>query len=825
MLKTYFKIAWRNVTRNKVYSFINILGLVLGICSCLVIYLIVHFELSFDNFHRGKEDIYRVVSDTRTSQGQEHAGGIPDPAPIAIRNELAGLEDLAIFHNYYASVAIKQDGLPGRRFAMPNERETVSDIVIAEPAYFTIFRYKWLAGDPGTALKEPFKVVLTESKAYTYFGKRPLQEILHKTIVYNDSLTLSVSGIVKDFPVNTDFNFRDFISFATVNSSFLKNEFNFGDWNSGNKATQVFVRLPEGTTAARINARLTELVKRHLPAGENQVGSQRTQYRLQQLSDLHFNGDYEDAYSRKAHLPTLYGLMGIALFILVIAVVNFINLSTAQSVKRAKEIAIRKVCGSKRISLILQLLGETFFLTGAAAFLSLLCTPLVLAAFRSYIPQGVTLNVFNPSTWICLFLLILFTTLLAGLYPARLASSYVPIQHLRGTTLSAGNRHAWLREGLVVFQFTISLAFIIGSIVMGNQIRFILHKDLGFTKDAIITIETNPQYPFAKKELLAGRIRQLSGVALVSVSDGTPMARDHWANPLSYAGDPATPATSADCQLEWGDANFVPLYQLKLLAGRNLQSSDTMQEFLINETCARALGFKRPGDAIGRRLRTLSPEGEHFCPVVGVLADFHASSLHEPIHPAFIASSARFSWNINVKLSTSGRQIGQFRDLEAEIEKIWKEIYPDDKFGYSFFDQSIAKRYERDLQTSQLMNWAMGIAIFISCMGLFGLSAFTAQQRTREIGIRKVLGASVAGIANMLCRDFVGLIIIALFIASPIAWYFMNRWLQDWAYRNEISGWVFVLAGSGAILIGLLTVGFHAVKAALANPVGALRSE
>jgi hypothetical protein len=386
--------------------------------------------------------------------------------------------------------------------------------------------------------------------------------------------------------------------------------------------------------------------------------------------------------------------------------------------------------------------------------------------------------------------------------------------------MPADHRQAWLRKGLVVFQFTISLIFIIGSIVMGNQIRFVLNKDLGFTKDAIVTIETNPNYPFAKKDLLAARIRQLAGVALVSVSDGSPLSKDHWRNPLWYQ------QTFADCQLEWADANFTSLYQLKLVGGRNLQPSDTLKEILINETCARTLGFKRPDDAIGQEVRTIVPPGgERSYRVVGILADFHASSLHQPIQPAFIASSNQFSWNINVKLSTQGRQVSQFSNLMANIERIWKDIYPEDKFEYQFFDQAIAKLYEKDVQTARLMNWAMGVAIFISCMGLFGLSAFIAQRRTREIGIRKVFGASVTSITAMLCKDFVGLIMIAFVIASPIAWYFMNRWLQDFAYRNDISGWIFVLAGSGAVFIALVTVSFQAIRAATADPAKTLRSE
>lgn len=815
MLKIHFKIAWRNITSHKTSSLINVLGLALGIASCLVIYLIAHFELSYDNFHPGKENIYRIVTDMNTSRGQDHASNIPDPAPAAIRKELAGMEEQAIFHNYFASVTIREGSTVPKRFPVPDLRENSSDIIIVEPAYFDIFQYRWLAGNPTTALNEPFKVVLTESKARTYFGRGPLQDMIKKTIVYNDSLTVAVSGIVEDFPVNTDFYFNDFISFPTASHSFLKNESGSEDWNSGNMAHQVFVKLRENTTAASVDARLADLVQRRLPDGANQ----KTRFRLQPLSEIHFDSNYRDGYSGKAHLPTLYALMGIAVFILILAVINFINLSTAQSLRRAKEIAIRKICGSNRISLMLQLLGETFLLVLGATCFSVIAAPFLLGAFRSYIPKEVSLDLFSGQTWICLLSIIVFTTLFAGLYPARLISSSQPVKHLKGSPMQAGYSHGWLRKGLVVFQFTISLLFIIGSIVMNNQIRFILNKDLGFTKEAILTIGTNPFYPPAKKDLLAAKIRQLAGVALVSVSDGPPIAKDHWLLPLWYQ------QKKVDCKFEWADANYVPLYQLKLVAGRNLLRSDTMKEILINENCARVLGFKRPEDALGQQVRTIVPEGERSCPIVGVLADFHASELHAPIQPAFIASSDQFSPNVNVKLSMQGRQISQLSMLLSQMGAIWKEFYPDDKFEYQFFDQQIAKLYEKDLQTARLMNWAMGLAIFISCMGLLGLSVFIARQRTREIGIRKVLGASITGITAMLCKDFVRLVIVSFFIACPIAWYFMNRWLQSFAYRNEINAWVFILAGSGVVFISLITVSLQAIRAAAADPVSSLRSE
>lgn len=819
MFRNYFKIAWRNLARNKVYGIINIAGLALGISACLVIYLVTSFELSFDNFHPQKERIYRVTCDIHSPlRGIFHIGNVPDPAPMAMRTELTGFESVALFHSYYAKVTIANGNLPVKQFDQLKQGETRTDIVIAEPQYFDIFRYQWLAGNAATALHDPFTVVLTESKARQYFGNIPLDGVIGKTVIYNDSLRLSVSGIVKDLPRNTDFIFRDFISFATVKHSFLANDFGLDQWGNFNKATQAFVKLSAGSSPAKVQAQFPAFVKKHVSLGEEDKAT----FKLQPLSDIHFNQDYSDNFTRKAHLPTLYGLMGIAAFILIIAAINFINLSTARSIDRAREVGIRKALGSRRSHLILQLLGETLILTLFAAGLSLLFASPVLTAFQSFIPDGVTVRLFQPPTFIFLLVTVVVTTLLAGLYPAFVLSSYLPALSLKGATMQKGNQRGYLRKGLIIFQFTISLVFIIGTLVIGRQIRFMLNQDMGFQKDAIINIPTSGNYPADKKMLLAARIRQLPGVEMVSMSNGTPAASSHWSTPLKYMEHEVT----VPCQLEWIDENFVPLYQLHIIAGRNVLPSDTMKEFLVNATCARALGFKRPEDAIGKFVESGASDGSsHTCPIVGVVADFHTQSLHEPIKPVFLAVSKKITYSINVKLLTRNQRISRFKTTVAGIEQLWNKTYPNEKFVYTFFDDTIARFYEREQKTAQLMNTAMCIAIFISCMGLFGLATFTAQQRTREISIRKVLGASAANIAAMLSRDFIVLVAIALVAATPLAWYGMHRWLENFAYRTNIAWWIFAAAGLSAMLIALLTVSFQAVKAAVANPVKSLRTE
>ncbi len=819
MIKNYFKIAWRNLIKNKAFTIINVLGLTLGITTCLIVYLITGFELSYDTFHPDKERIYRAVSTFQKSSGDKNYNtAVPEPMAAAIRNDFTGVEKVVQFHNYYAKVNIRNGHSESKNFDIAREGEEPSEIIITDPEYFDIFKYQWLAGS-AASMKEPLQVVLAESKAIKYFGPIPLNTIIGREIIYNDSLRLSVSGIVKDYPENSNFIFKDFISSATINYSFLKSEFRFNNWRGWSGYSQTFVKLSKGESLARFEKQAAVLVKKNMEIGHGV----KVYIGLQPLSDIHFNTSFEAAYGRQVHLPTLYGLMGIALFILLIASINFINLSTAQSLQRAKEIGIRKVLGSKRAGLVLQFLSETFILTLFAVILSLLVTPPLIAAFRTFIPNGVTLN-FNPQTLIFLLLVTLITSLLAGLYPAKVLSSYRPVVTLKGTGLQTGGGKNYLRRGLIVFQFAISLVFIICTIVIGNQIHYVLNADMGFTKDAIINIPTGRDYAKDKEEILAQQVKQVQGVQMVSVDMGTPAEKDHWGTVIKCR---AVSDDEVESQFQTGDENYIRLYNLALVAGRNLLPSDTMKEVLINETCAKKLGFKKPADAIGQLLEAGMSDGadNKQLPIVGVLADFHSQSLHDPISPTFMSTSKEFSSVVTVKLSTQGKQVSNLKQTLAKIEGLWKDIYPNEKFEYKFFDKTIATFYDKEQKTAQLMNTAMAIAIFISCMGLFGLATFAAQQRTKEIGIRKVLGASVTGIVSMLSRDFVKLVFIAIVIASPVAYLFMRPWLQDFAYRINISWWIFVISGLSAVLIALVTVSFQAIKAAIANPVKSLRTE
>ena len=813
MLKNYLKVALRNIARHKVYTIINVLGLAMGICACIIIYIITSYEFSFDRFHPGEERIYRITGELLRNNGEKEFLNSIIPDVAGIENDIPGFEAKAGLYYYSSVIKIPGKGTRAKEFSDNN------GVVITWPEYFDIFKYDWLAGNANSALAEPYKVVLSEKQARKYFGKGSLNGIIGRTIIYNDSLQLTVSGIVKDWKQNTDFPFTDFISIGTASNSFLKKDIPTLSWSSLQPHRSiVFVKLSKTTNADDVNARLNAYVRHHAkPSGFGLLLS----LQLQPLRSIHFTEDYyrgDDGDNfRKAHLPTLYALMGIALFILIIAAINFINLSTAQSMQRSKEVGVRKVLGSGRKNLVFQFLSETFVLTFISILISLLSVKPVLSLFSTFIPVGVTFDPFNSLTIIFLFILTAATTLLAGFYPAQVLSSYVPVLSLKGITRSPRSPAGGLRKALMIFQFSVSLIFIIGTLVISNQLKYMQTKDKGFKSDAIITIN-NWNDQSGKMKILAEKIRNIHGVDKVIQQATAPMGFAETGNIFTYKGKNAL---KSEVLTKMGNEDFIPFYRMKLIAGRNMLHSDSLRELVINQSFSKMLGFAKASDAIGKFLY----EGDNPYPIVGVVADFHMGSFHDPIKPVVIEHVPERESSLAVSLRVKGKHLSDTKYITSQIEKEWKQLYPDQGINYSFLDDSIGWLFEKDRQTAWLMNAAMVITIFISCMGLFGLAMFTAERRTKEIGIRKVLGASVINITAMLGKDFMLQVLIAILIASPIAWYCMNIWLQDFAYRVTIGWWVFAVAGIIALLIAIITVSFQAIKAAVANPVESLRSE
>ncbi len=814
MLKNYWLIAIRKLWKHKVHTLINILGLTIGLASCLIIYLLTRFELSYDRFHPGRDRIYRIVAATGDTAHPDPKSGLIQPLAIGLQKEIYGCEAIAPFYNYAAPVTI-QDKVP-RRFDRPGIGQH-SPIIVTGPEYFRVFIYQWLAGNAASSLDNPNTVVLTDKEMNRYFGPIAPDQAIGRQVIYNDSLLTTVSGIVKDWDQNTDFGFQDFISLSTVAHSFLKNSIQLDSWGFWTSMAQGLVRLGKGTTPAQVERQFPAFLKKYLDPATHPYF---TRLSLQPLTDIHFNEAYPDGYSRKSHLPTLYGLMGIAGFILLLAVVNFVNLSTAQSLQRTKEVGIRKVVGGRRRDIIFQFLGETFLLTLLAVALSLLITPPVISLFHNWLPPGLRLD-FSASTLLFLLGITVVTSLLAGWFPARVIAALVPVLSLKGQATRGLAPNRYLLRGLIVFQFTISLVFIMCTVVVARQLHYVLNTDMGFDKDAILTIDATGKYTPGDLEVLAQKIRALPGVALVSRDMGTPQGGILGGTDLIYHG---TTDQKVNATMEFCDPDYIPLFGIRLVAGRNFFPSDTLREILVNETCAQQLGFTRPDDALGKILET--GFGGRKVTIIGVVRDFHATSMHQAIPPFWFGTNSDWLQAVSVRLSSTNRHPEDVQKLLAKIEPIWHAVFSNnEKFSYSFFDDTIASQYEKEQKTSGLLRLAMLIAICISCMGLLGLVTFAAEQRQKEIGVRKVLGASVGRIFTLLTANFLWPVALAIVIATPVAWYFMHTWLQDFVYRTTVPWWIFAICGLSAIAIALVTVSAQALKAAFVNPVEALRTQ
>lgn len=811
MLTNYFKTAWRNLIKHKWYAAINISGIALGATACLLIFLLVSLELSYDRFHKEGEKIYRIVGSMTINGTQNSYGYTPSPLPVQLPNQISGVEQVAGFYNYPATIAVPQPNGNNVVFNTP-----AAGVIITQPAYFSIFSYEWLAGNSSAALNDPFKVVITDMEALRLFGKLPSTEVLGRQIIYNDSLQATVSGIIKTPGHRTDLNFTHFISFASVEHSFLKGALEIDNWRTWNSYSQAFVKLGDHTTVESVNSQLPAFIKRYFPKED----AASIELKLQPLSDIHFNAEYPDAFSRKAHLPTLYALMGIAFFILLIASVNYINLSTALSMERSREIGVRKVLGSTRATLILRFFGETIIITFFAVLLSVALIKPALLLFQSFLPEGIVLEPFQPVTWLFLTGIFFFVSLLAGFYPASMLSSYKPVLMLKGRVYGTTPKKSYLRKALIVFQFTICIGFITGVLGVNKQIHYLLNKDLGFRKDAIINIPIPITDPLTDNKPFAQKLRQLPSVANVSLHRETPLATRHGNTTIRLA---SAAAAEVNASFEFTDEHFMSLYGINLLSGRNLNPSDTIKEFLINDFCAKALGFTNPQDAVGKTAQ-IGIAGKTGT-VVGVVNNFHAMSLHEAIKPFFITTQSNRFRTISIRLSSAGKQTRDFDQALASIQQIFRAYYPTQSFEYRFFDEHVASFYQAEQKTKRLLHIAMGLAIFISCMGLYGMTSFFIRLRVKEIAVRKVLGAGTGKIMALLFKDFLKPVLLALLVSIPASWYFLQQWLQDFSFRVSLSWQLFAGAGLAALLLGAFTICIQTIKAANANPVASINAE
>lgn len=817
MFKNNFTIALRTLWKNKAFTAINILGLAIGISASLVIYLLVNYHFTFDKFEKDGDRIYRVVSNFSFSGEVYRNSGVTSPMAAAVSKEITGIDAVVPFRTWDGDTKVI---LPAANNKEPVIFKKQEEIVFADERFMNLIGYKWIAGSAASSLLQPYQTVLTESNAALYFPSLTSSQGIGKEIIFNDTVRATITGVVKDIAHNTDFTFKTIISRATLENTSLKPN-DWDQWGNTNGASQLFLKLSPGTSIAKIEAAIDNLVKKYdkKEPGDNS----KVEHKLQPLSDLHFNAEYGGYKNALANKPTLYSLLAVAAILLLLGCINFINLTTAYASKRSKEIGIRKTMGSSRGQLILQFLSETFLLTFSAAVLSVLLAPPLLKAFAGFLPQGLHFNeIENPAVIIFLIALIIVVTLISGFYPAIFLSAYKPVLVLKNQAYNntGKTRNAWLRKSLTVSQFVIAQVFIMGVILVSKQITYSLNKDMGFKKDAIVYMQTN-YYDTVKahKYTLLDKLRSIPEIAMVSLSTSPPSSGNTWSSTMKYKDGKKEIET--DVQQKYADSNYLKLYQIKLLAGNNLGATDTVSNFIINQTYAHILGFQQPQQAIGK---TLVWSNKQY-PITGVIADFNQRSLHEAVKPLAIGTWANQQRTFNIALQPQNAAGNTWKSGIEKIEKAWKEVYPNDDFEYTFFDESIAKYYEAEQHISTLLMWATGLAVFISCLGLLGLVIYITTQRTKEIGVRKVLGASISNIVTMISKDFILLVLVAFVIAVPLAWMGMHKWLENFAYRTDIHWGIFLLGGSVMVIVAMVTLSFQTIKAAIANPVKSLRTE
>lgn len=799
MLRNYFQTAIRNLRPNKGYAAINIVGLAVGIAACLLIVLVIQFETSFDNFHPNRDHIYRVGSDFKQPDGMHYSVGACFVAARQLRIDYPQLRNVAtIYHSAGDQITVMDAN------NKPTEKKfDEQGLFFIEPPFFEIFNFPLVAGDPKTALAEPNTAVLTQATAERYFGN--WQNALGRTIQYKDHTICKVTGILKNLPANTDFPINVALSLTT------KGDASADDWGNNNGFLNIYVVTPPGMTRAQLNADLLAFTRRH----ETAESAARRWFAAQPFSEIHYDSRYGN-YSKRTfskELITAISLIGV--FLLVIACINFINIATAQAVNRGKEVGVRKVLGSQKGQLIGQFLTETFIITALSVIVAIFAAYYTLPFLNQLLKTNITLE-FNSTIMVFVIAALVIVTLLSGLYPAAILSAFKPVTALKSKFSTRTVGGVSLRRVLVVLQFTIAQALIIGTLVVVRQMDYFTHTPMGFDKDAVVTIAVPgdsasiTKYPGLKSQLLG-----LAGVNNASFSTFAITDDNHWGSPFTF--DNAAKPVDFNADLKWSDADVFKTYGLQMAAGRPYEPSDTVREFVVNESLVRQMGFQHNQEILGKQIDFW---GELKGPVVGVVKDFNSASLKFKMAPVVMAPWKYVYGTIAVKLEP-----GNLRQSLAAIQKIWTTIYPAYVYKYQFLDESIAAYYAQEDQLSKLYKIFAGIAIFISCLGLYALVSFMAGQRTKEIGIRKVLGASAGHIVYLFSREFVLLIVIAFVIAGPLAYYFMHSWLNNFPNRITIGAGIFVITIIASVAIAWLTVSYRAIKAALMNPVKAIRTE
>ncbi|MBD2699231.1 ABC transporter permease [Spirosoma sp. BT702] len=801
MLRNYLLIAFRNLRKHKAFSFINIVGVAVGLACFLLIALYVKDELSYDRYNTKADRIYRVTRTFLSSEGTASlklAQAAPPFGPL-IKQDFPEAEEVVR--------TIDNGGLIRYGEHSFNEDE----VFFAEANLFKVFDFKLTSGNPNYALVNPFSIMFSRPMAEKYFGK---ENPMGKIVRINDQFDLTVTGVFEPLPNQAHFHPNFLVSFSTFNDNRIYGAEQLRT-NWGNNSFNTYMLLKPGIDPKRIEAAFPAFQNKHIPAGDGSKPSTWSVLNLQNVADIHLYSHTDSEVEPTGDISYIYLFSAIGLFILLIACINYMNLATARSAGRAKEVGMRKVVGALRTQLISQFLSESFVLVVFALVIAILLVVLGLPALNDFTNKKLALHqLLDPVFLTILLSITLLTGLVAGSYPAFFLTSFRPLGVLKGQ-IASNLRSGKLRQVLVVTQFAIAIALIISTAIVYNQMKYIQDYRLGYAKDQVLIIydvsDSTTNHETLKEQLI-----QTGSVRDVGRSSRIPSGRllDSQ-GAMAMKGDTMAPVKINLRGLRV-DYDFIPAYQIQMAAGRNFSrnySTDTSM-VVLNETAVRQLGWT-PEQAIGKPFQYGRAKGQ----IIGVTKDFHFESLHQQMAAlAMVMSTEDFNW-LSIPLK------GDVPTAVKNVESVWKRFFPGRPFDYQFLDERFGRLYAREQTQQTLFSVFAGIAILISCLGLFGLSMFMAEQRTKEIGIRKVLGASEISLVALFSKDFMKLVLVALVIASPVAWYAMHNWLNDFAYRTDIHWWVFVLAGGLTVLIALLTVSFQSVKAALTNPIKSLRSE
>lgn len=806
MIRNYFKVAFRNLWKNKGYSAINIIGLAVGLATCLLILLYVWDELSYDKFHKKADRIYRIHSDLKFGGSDLTITVASDPMGATLKRDYPQVEQYTRLYTSEGSKLIRK----GNSFI--NE----TNIAYADSTFFDVFSFPLLSGSPGTVLNDPNTAVISEAAAFKYFGTR---DAVGKLLEIKDGPGFKVTGVMKDMPDNSHMRFDVLLSMDNV-------QYEFGNYLSHNFYTYIVLR--ENAKPGDMKNVFKDFVDKNvIPQAQSfiQIKSieefEKTgnymRYSIMPVTDIHLHSDRFPELKANGSVQNVYVFSAVALFILLIACINFMNLSTARSTSRAKEVGIRKVLGTERRTLIAQFLTESTVVAFLALIMALAITLLVLPFFNDLASKSLSISsLFEPGFLPYLLLIPLFVGIVAGSYPAFYLSSFQPIKVLKGK-LSSGFRKSTFRSGLVVLQFTATIFLIIATVVVYNQLRFIQNTKVGFDKDQVLVLD-NTYVLGNQVQAFKSEILRNAGVKSGTVSSFLPVGASSRSDNTFSTEAVIDSRNGLNMQSWYVDHDYLKTMGIQLVAGRNFSKEygTDSSAMVINETTARLLGYKDP---IGKHIYASDPTGARKYTVIGVVRNFNFESLRQTVGPlCFILGENTGS--MSFKVGT-----GNLPGLISQVEQVWKKMAPGMPFSYRFLDDSFDEMYRAEQRMGKLGLAFSILAIVVACMGLFGLATYTAEQRVKEIGIRKVLGASVTGIVEMLSLDFLKLVMIASMIAFPLAWWAMNKWLMNFAYRIDIEWWVFIVAAVIALVITLATVSSQAIRAALMNPVKSLRTE